>query len=124
MVTRGVERYFKTVKDAESRGMEWDGTAPNSLIAKDMNTVLSAMRKLRRQCRARLIECQQTGLRLGGWEHLLEPLDPESVAYIAYKTVVTNCGRGEGRPQDIATTITHEASGQGDQPQVCPQVAA
>jgi DNA-directed RNA polymerase len=105
MVTRGVERYFKTVKDAERRGMEWDGTAPNSLIAKDMNTVLSAMRKLRRQCRARLIECQQTGLRLGGWEHLLEPLDPESVAYIAYKTVVTNCGRGEGRPQDIATTI-------------------
>jgi DNA-directed RNA polymerase len=76
----------------------------NRVLKQDFALVLRKMQQIRRQCRAALIDATITGRRLGGWEHRLEALDSESVAFIAFKTLLTT-PQGTSRTQDVATAI-------------------
>ena len=105
-VSRGVERYYKALEVAKANGRHLDQSPVNSILNDMVATVMPHMIVHQKLARAKLVEAQTSGSRLGGWEMAMAISDPVALTYITLRTVVSGVANNKGRTKhNLARTV-------------------
>lgn len=98
-VSRGIERFYVTLEEDRAKGREFEGPVGQTMMRRLLAEFVPAVHQLQREARAKVVQAQTTGTRLGGWEMPLLALTPEEAGYITIKTLLST-------PPDRATRQT------------------
>ncbi len=87
-VDKGVDRFMKVLNEDKAKGREFEGPVGQTMTRTLLVDVIAAVEVLQKEARGQVVKAQTKGVRLQGWEMPVALMAPESMAYIALKTVL------------------------------------